>query len=267
MLDRRMQPHKEIAALELWCAYPADLMDPDAARACAALLSEGELARARRFRFERHRLEYLATHALARTALAHNHTFQPADWRFSENAYGKPAVDPGCGLHFNVSNSEGLVVCLVARGPAVDPESKIDVGVDVEPFSRSAEIAALAPRVFSATEQAQLESLADAQRLERALSLWVLKEAYIKARGLGLSLPLKKFSFVFDAEEARLEMDPVLDDTPARWRFSLLDFAQHRIALMVDTATAPLEIWEARPPQARARKLPASSSPWFPRDG
>jgi len=73
------------------------------------------------------------------------------------------------------------------------------------------QIMELVPKVFSPVEQAQLAALADAEKLDRALSLWTLKESYIKARGLGLLVPLDEFSFVFGgAEGIRLEIDPRL---------------------------------------------------------
>lgn len=220
-----------LPGVQLWIACPADLLDDEVALACSAVLSEDERSRAARLRFDRHRREYLATHALARAALAHNHSLAPSGWRFVSNAYGKPAADPDCGIRFNVSNTEDLVVCMVAQGA--------EVGVDVEPIARAAEIVRLAPRVFSPVEQAQLAALPAAAQLDRALSLWVLKEAYIKARGLGLSMPLKGFSFLFGgAEHMRLAVDPAfhppLHDDAARWRFSLLDHGRHRIALMME---------------------------------
>jgi 4'-phosphopantetheinyl transferase len=252
-----------LPAVQLWIAYPADLLDESIAVACSAVLNDEERSRAARFRFHRHRREYLAAHALARTALAHNHPLAPAEWRFATNAHGKPAAEPACGLHFNLSHAEDLVVCLVAHGT--------EAGVDVEPVARAAEIARLAPHVFSSAEQAQLATLSAAEQLDRALSLWVLKEAYIKARGLGLTLPLQGFSFLFGgAEHIRLELEPALGDTPTRWRFLLLDHRAHRIALMVkaapDTAAAPaLELWEARPPLGPAVKLSSGAAEWLPR--
>jgi 4'-phosphopantetheinyl transferase len=157
-----------------------------------------------------------------------------------------------------LSNSRGLVVCLIARGA--------EVGVDVEPFTRASAIAEVAPRVFSELELSQLDGLEDRERLDRGVSLWTLKEAYIKARGMGLSLPLDKISFVFGgAEEIRLELDASLSDEPGRWRFCLLDHAGHRVALMVErTADAELEIWEARPLLGTPTRLADFAPRWLP---
>ena len=244
--------------LHLWCAYPDDLLDEGTADTCLRLLSEDELARWNAFRFERHRLEYLATHALARTALSHHSALQPAALRFKLNAHGKPSVDQECGLRFNLSNSPGLVVCLIGES--------VEVGVDVEPQTRAKSIAEVGPRMFSPQELAQLERLRDDQRPGRCLRLWTLKEAYSKARGMGLALPLDRVSFLFDGrEKIRMELDSSLDDEPGRWRFSLLEHADHCIALMVESSTAPgLVVWEVRFPSTVPQRLTPVNGPWFP---
>jgi 4'-phosphopantetheinyl transferase len=244
--------------LHLWCAYPDDLLDEETASACARLLSEDELARWQRYKFDRNRREYLATHALARTALSYRYALAPEAWRFQLNDYGKPSIDQECDLRFNLSNSTGLVVCLVGMGA--------EVGVDVEPLARAKSILDLGPRVFSPRERAQLAELCEDERPERALRLWTLKEAYIKARGMGLALPLNKFSFVFDRSNGiRMEMDADFGDDPGRWRFCLLKHAAHCIALMIESRAAPeLQIWEARPPFAGPRRLELEKDVWFP---
>ena len=152
----------ERETLHLWCAYPDDLMADEAAQACARLLSEDEDKRWCAFKFERHRREFLATRALQRTALSACHSIAPQDWRFEVNAHGKPAAKPECGLRFNLSNSLGLVVCLVSEGA--------EVGVDVEPYERAEKIAEVAPRFFSPLELEQLERLGGAERLDRVLT-------------------------------------------------------------------------------------------------
>ncbi len=244
--------------LQLWCAYPDDLLADGVAEECAALLTEDERVRVARFKFDRHQRESLTTRALLRTALSSRRPVPPEAWRFAVNAHGKPAVEPDCGLQFNLSNSVGLVVCLIAEGA--------DVGVDVESRERAGEILKLAPRVFSAEEQAQLRDLDDAEKLDRALSLWTLKESYIKARGMGLALPLDKFSFVFGGDEGvQIEIDSSLEDDPVRWRFGLLDHAGHRIAMMVEQSLSiDLEIYEARPVLSSPKRVNVSGVRWFP---
>ena len=284
------------SALELWLAYPGDLAEPAAEAACAAILDDAERARAARFRFARHRREFLATHALTRVALSHAHPLPPHAWSFSVNQYGKPSPIPWggipeCGLRFNQSNSVELAVCLIARPearPAALPRARsgvaaAEVGVDVESFARADGIVPLAVRVFSTAERAQLDALPAAERPSRALSLWTLKEAYIKARGMGLSLPLQGISFLFDGpntestragpeasrfengpQTIRFEVAPGVDEDPQRWRFCRFDHAGHRIALAVEAAVAGApEILEVRPPLGTPTRLAWGSPAWF----
>lgn len=227
--------------IHLWFARPPALADSGIFRAYESLLSDAERERLGRFRFERHRHEYLLTRALVRTTLSHYLPVQPADWRFSHNAYGKPETDPPCGLRFNLSNSPGLVACVVSCGG--------EVGVDVEPWQRAGDILGLAEEVFSPQELAGIRRLAGQPQEDRGLSLWTLKESYVKARGMGLSLPLREFSFVFDGSAPiRLRFAPGFGDWPERWRFGLLDHAGHRVAVVAEHADRPrLKLWEARP--------------------
>jgi len=254
--------------IHLWVAYPDDLKDEATALKCARLLSEDERARLERFKFDRHRREYLATRAVGRAALSAYAEVAPGDWRFEAGEHGKPAIvrasggqalcEQASGLKFNLSNSMGLVVCAVAHG--------LEIGVDVEPYTRAKTIEEVAERFFSARELEQLEPLRGEERRERGLTLWTLKEAYMKARGLGMALPTKLFSFVFEGGGGhRLEMDAEAEDAAERWRFCTLDHAGHRIALMVECGSAPeLEVWEARPPLGEPKRVEVGTVRWWP---
>jgi 4'-phosphopantetheinyl transferase len=257
----------ETNQIHLWVAYPDDLKGEATALTCAQLLNEDERTRLKRFKFDRHRREQLATRVLQRSTLSAYAQIAPEAWRFEAGKHGKPSIDSASGgqepgLNFNLSNSLGLVVCAVTRGP--------EIGVDVEPFSRASTIDEVAERFFSARELEQLEPLRGERRRERALTLWTLKEAYMKARGLGMALPTKLFSFVFEgAAEGdigiTLEIDPKAGDEPERWQFCTLDHAQHRIALMVESNSAPqIEVWEAHPILATPKRLPVGEIKWHP---
>jgi 4'-phosphopantetheinyl transferase len=244
--------------LYLWFAHPEELLAEAVTRECALLLSEDERTRWQRFRLARNRHEYLITRTLVRTALSQYHSMAPGTWRFQSNEYGKPNTYPDCGLRFNLSNSPGIVVCLISKGP--------EMGVDVEPFERAEEIAELAPEVFSQPELAQLAALSNRERLDRVLSLWTLKEAFVKAMGTGLSQSMNGVSFLFGgAEGIRLEVSLPSWLEPGRsWRFCLLDHAGHRIALMAEMAAAPvLQRWEARPFLAPPTRLADCEVQWF----
>lgn len=256
MPPSRIVTHMQEQPLYLWCAYPEDASNEAVVQWRTTLLSEEEWTRSQTFRFDRHRREYLTTRALARIALSHYCSVAPEAWHFELNTYGKPSVSPNCGLRFNLSNCPGLVVCLIAQGA--------EVGVDAEPYERAGKIAELGATIFSPQEINQLAALRDAERLDRALSLWTLKEAYIKVRGKGLTLPLNKISFVFGGG-IHLQLDRRVDDEPRQsLRFSLLDHASHRIALMTELTVDPkLQLWETRPILAPALKVPVDDVHWY----
>ena len=157
-----------------------------------ALLTPEERARRARFYFPKGRTQYLLTRVLARVTLSLYADVAPSDWRFTPNAYGKPEItEPrdalSRSLRFNLSNTEGLQACLVGR--------QRELGVDVEWTERRAEGFEIADRFFSSAEVAELGACPEHARSERFYYYWTLKEAYIKARGAGLSIPLDRFSF------------------------------------------------------------------------
>jgi 4'-phosphopantetheinyl transferase len=135
-----------------------------------------ERAQQQRFYFEKGRHEYLVTRALVRTVLSKYVTVDPSTWRFEKNEYGKPAIVYPQGLPpltFNLSNTTGLIACLVAFGR--------DVGVDVEDMTRPGETVEIAEQFFSPTEVAALRALPASAQRYRFFEYWTLKEAYIIA--------------------------------------------------------------------------------------
>lgn len=214
--------------VHVWVAVPDALSEETLAR-FETLMTPEERTKQRRFVFERNRKESLVTRGLVRTSLSRYRAVRSEDWRFSENEHGCPAIDPPCGLRFNLSNHPGMVVCAVAEDA--------DVGVDVEPIARGPEILGVATRVFSPREREELAALEGEAKLDRAVSLWTLKEAYIKARGIGMGLPLQKITMLFDGPHPRvhLELD---DDRGERWVFRSTDVDGFRISLALDTGGA-----------------------------
>jgi len=152
------------------------------------LLSVDELTRAQRFHFDRDRRHFIGRRAILRIVLATYLENTPGSVRFSYNDFGKPCLaDPAHSkrLSFNLSHSGELIRIAVA----IDR----DVGIDVEVVDESVPIDSLARRVFSPREIATLEALPESLRRAGFFSCWTRKEAYVKARGKGLSLPLASF--------------------------------------------------------------------------
>jgi 4'-phosphopantetheinyl transferase len=114
-----------------------------------------------------------------------------------------------------------------------------EVGVDVECITRDTMCADVAERYFSPREVEELCSLLRNERTQRFYDLWTLKEAYIKARGMGLSLPLDGFSFQFPAPDSiDIAFGPEIRDEAANWNFWLFRPGdQHHVALAVKSAS------------------------------
>jgi 4'-phosphopantetheinyl transferase len=242
--------------VRLWLADPGEVCSVGES-VYTALLSPDELARAGAFRFEVDRQVYLTTRALVRVSLSHYHGGAAKLWRFKSNRFGKPETDPSCGLRFNVAHTRQLVACMVSRG--------IELGVDAEGKDRADEIVGLAEEVFSLTELEQLRALHEDERRDRALTLWTLKEAYVKALGKGMFFPLKRVSFVFGAGgQIRLDEDTELDGLGVPWQFCTMDHAAHRIAVVIErTPGIRLKPMQLRSPGEIPVALADGNERWF----
>ncbi len=199
----------------IWYVQLDAVTAPELIASYHELLDAEEQQRYARFRFERDRKAYLVAHVLLRTMLSQYAPIDPRAWRFKTNAHGRPEVaSPKLGQHlrFNLSHTHGLVAC----GFAIDRP----IGVDVETLDRRIDVTAVARRFFASDEIAVLRTLPPEARRRRFIEYWTLKEAYIKARGRGLSLPLNQFSFHFTPDgQPDITIGPDLEDDAKRWRF------------------------------------------------
>lgn len=212
------------ATVDLWFVEPAEVHRSSLLERCEALLTTEERARRDAFVFERHRHEYLVTRALARAALASYLGTAPASLAFVRNDHGRPELSPR-SLFFNLSNTPTLVVCIVSRDR--------EVGVDIEPIDRGERILGLASTVFTERERGSLARLSSAERERRAVELWTAKESYIKARGMGMSLPVDKIEVGFEADGISISLHPPLCD-PRRWSLETRELERHVLATCVD---------------------------------
>lgn len=228
----------ERSEVHIWYVFSDEVRDPDLLAAYERMLAPEERVQWQRFVFERDRHQYLVTRALLRTVLSRYAPVPPAEWGFVRNTYGKPEISGPPGVFwpsFNLSHTRGLIACAVSA-------SHRELGVDVEDTSRCSETVSIAEHFFSATEVRALRALPEAAQRERFFSYWTLKESYIKARGMGLSIPLEQFSLHLpgprsahdDQEQApiRISFDPRLQDEPHSWQLVLLRASpRHFLAL------------------------------------
>ncbi|MDP3278420.1 MAG: 4'-phosphopantetheinyl transferase superfamily protein [Deltaproteobacteria bacterium] len=207
------------------------------------VLDEAERARHTRYLFDHSKRTLCASHALVRAVLGRVVSEAPERLVFEHNAYGRPSLSAAHGcpwVSFNLSHTEQMVCLAVA--------SHREVGVDVEDALRDRRTMDVADRFFSPAEVMALRELEEYQQNFRFFAYWTLKESYIKARGMGLAIPLDLFSFeLAESEDARalegphprwlrdrveLRCDPSLHDLGSRWEFSRAVLSERHVAAL-----------------------------------
>nr|WP_320193291.1 4'-phosphopantetheinyl transferase superfamily protein [uncultured Desulfobacter sp.] len=171
------------------------ISDPDLLKQYRHCLSPAEIQKADRYMKQSDRHLSLVSRALVRYLIAEATGQEPKSLRFSVNEHGKPFLAQMPDIHFNLSHSHGAAVCAVCRDDAV--------GVDVEDVGRHTDIS-IANRFFSPAEAELVSKAPETEKKKLFFDIWTLKEAYIKAVGKGLSIPLNGFSF--NADKANIQI-------------------------------------------------------------
>jgi 4'-phosphopantetheinyl transferase len=173
--------------------------------------------------------EYLAARALCRLALSYYTKINPADWRFKSETHGKPRIAQPrqhTSLYFNLTHTTDLIICLVTRVG--------EVGIDAESLARRVDIDDITKHFFAPAEKRSLAKLQPKDRTKRFFEIWVLKEAYLKGRGRGLSISPEKVPI-------RIHRDGIPDPI-GKWQLEL-----HSPTLEHVAATA-IEVPARHPP-------------------
>jgi len=203
------------------------------------LLSEDEMARARKFRFPVHRDRFVSRRAVLRCLLGGYLQVSPADVTLEHTGFGKPvlALHHDTDLRFNLSVSEDLALYAITRGR--------DVGVDLEHIKPAVSDESVPEQFFASHEVAVLRAIPKAHQPAAFFDCWVRKEAYIKARGMGLSLALDSFEVSFgDAGPARLLRTAPDPEDAGRWTMvALYPAPSHAAALVVAGQAWTLRRW------------------------
>jgi len=227
-------------AIDVWLNFHQEVVDARLLSHLSALLSEDERRQQTRFHLADDRLRYLLTRAMVRTVLSRHAAVDPADWAFTVNAYGRPEIanphPDARTLRFNVSHTRGLIALAVSR--------EREVGVDVENVLERPVSTGIADRFFSPAEAAELARLPATRRQDRFFEYWTFKESYIKARGLGLTLPLGQFTFHrIPGRAPTISFAPELHDDPSSWQFAQFwPTRDHRMAVAVRRTGSDLAI-------------------------
>lgn len=217
-------------------------LPPSARVSLLSLLCADERQRLDRLRAANRRDEYLLAHGLLRVCLSRSvrGAVPPAVWRFGRGPHGKPyAVGPAAAAApaLSLSHTPGLVACAVSFSEPI--------GIDLERLDRAPRLSRLSRRVLSKDETTHLAQLPAAERPARFLTLWTLKEAYVKARGEGLTLPVRQASFTMTQGQATVKFAASLDDSIDRWSFHVLHPTPTHVLGMAVPRGAPVELTEA----------------------
>lgn len=191
-------PTLESQSLHLWLFSMTEWLQHS-----EQLLNPEEKTRAQRFYFERHRRRFATARTCVREILGTYLKQLPQEIAFTYEKHGKPALINNGNIHFNVSHTGDLGILAVSTHP---------VGVDMEQYS-GRPYAGIAKQLFSEQEQSTLKMMPQATQAAFFFRIWALKEAFIKANGLGLSYPLQQITMPLAGTEPVLLEDSLHHQT------------------------------------------------------
>nr|WP_320014771.1 4'-phosphopantetheinyl transferase superfamily protein [uncultured Desulfobacter sp.] len=181
--------------VHVFYARSDQISDPCLLNQYRACLCPAEIQKANRYLKQSDRHLSLVSRALVRYLIAEVTRQDPQSLRFSTNKHGKPFLVGFPEIHFNLSHSHGAAVCAFCRNAAV--------GVDVEDIGRRTDLS-IAKRFFSSYETALITKVSGTEKRKLFFDIWTLKEAYIKAVGKGLTIPLNSFFFNANDTDIRI---------------------------------------------------------------
>jgi len=150
------------------------------------ILSPDELSRAGRFRFEKDQKRFVAARGILRMILGRYMGKKPIELRFEYTSYGKPILATNSGydtIRFNLSHSGVIALYAISRGR--------NIGIDIERVQDDFAVEQVAGRFFSQGEICSLNNVDKKNRSETFFQYWTRKEAFIKAKGEGISFPME----------------------------------------------------------------------------
>jgi 4'-phosphopantetheinyl transferase len=201
-------------------------VDADTEAALVRMLDDEERRRAERFRFEEHRRRFVVRRGMLRLVLSRHTGTGPEMLRFARGAGDKPALagPEGNMLKFSASSSGGLGAVAVARDR--------ELGLDLEQIRPNGDHNLIASSEFSAEESDWLRQLPEAKRLVAFYQLWTCKEAYLKGKGVGLTVPLNDFAISLSQEAPRLAWSKLDSSDPERWSLQPLSIEPGFVACL-----------------------------------
>jgi 4'-phosphopantetheinyl transferase len=201
-------------------------------------LAPEEQERAQRFYFERHRRRFTVARGMLRCVLGRYLRQGPERIQFRYGVHGKPVLEAGGDLHFNLSHSGDAALLGLTRGQ--------EIGIDLEQVRSRDHLEELARRFFAPSEVAALEAVAPSDKELAFFQCWTRKEAFLKAGGEGLARPLDSFCVCLcPGEPARLLAVEGDADEAARWSLlSLMPWPDFAGCIAVRDLGLNLRCWD-----------------------
>jgi 4'-phosphopantetheinyl transferase len=200
----------------IWHIDPARITATKCIETLKTWLSYIETERMKRFHHAKHQHAFLISHALKRMALANVLGLDPTELEFGIGSHGRPFLMGKAhnSLQFNLSHTDGLVALAVS--------SNAYVGLDVESLTRNVPETDFAARFFTPPEYDDILAHEQTLNSHRLLEYWTLKEAYIKAEGLGISIGLDTFYFDLSQTQPQIQYTPEAQSPSHPWQFMQL---------------------------------------------
>jgi|GEM_PF-249753 len=215
-------------------SIPADCFE-----ACLEVLSEEELGRAARYRVAAARTEFIVSHAALRCLLAGYLGCRPSEIAYAFGQHGKPELTgfvPPCDWQFNLSHSRGLAAIAVTRGKRI--------GVDIEcqrEFRGRTE--SLAKTILAGTEFEEYQQLSETEQISSLLRSWTLKEALLKALGVGLAVSPQQVEFLHSTSKPPQLISGGSAAAAESWQlFQPTVSADHCVAIATENLSGSLRV-------------------------
>jgi len=201
-------------------------------------LAKDELYRASKFRYANDRLHFIAARGILRGLLANYLCIDPKDITFRYGPHGKPDLVNDRSLKFNLTHAAGMALVALTK--------KHNIGVDLERIKVNVEFEEIAKQFFATGEVKNLLALPIDQRPQGFFNCWTRKEAFIKAKGNGLSFPLDQFEVALKPNEPAELLATKWDAKEAsKWSLFELDPGEGFVgAVAIDGPADVLKLWQ-----------------------
>lgn len=204
------------------------------------ILIEDELKRAEGFDLHKDCKRFIVARGILRIILSRYIHVEPGQIRFCYNSFGKPMLDAeygGNNISFNLSHSVDLALYAITR--------KREVGVDIERIKPDIETERIAERFFSSDEVASLRTVSSNIHQKAFFHCWTRKEAFIKAKGKGLTIPLDSFAVsLIPGKPTELISTKFCPEEASRWSLYNLDLGiNYSAALAVEGHNFKVKCW------------------------